>query len=88
MRWGEEKGLFRLSARGLTGAYRAAGLSADPAIRLGFFPPQVVNRVAWLRRLEGRLERSRLLAPFLPFFLMTAGKGGGAAPSHVGPARR
>jgi SAM-dependent methyltransferase len=87
MRWGEEKGLFTLSARGVAGAYRAAGLSADPALRLGFFPPQVVNRIAWLRRLEERLERSRLLAPFLPFLLMTAGKGGGTDPSQVGPPR-
>jgi SAM-dependent methyltransferase len=78
MRWSEEKGLFTLSARGVASAYRAAGLSVDPVIRFGFFPPQVVNRVTCLRRLEGRLERSRLLAPVLPFLLMTAGKDGGA----------
>lgn len=84
MRWTEEKGLFTLSSRGVANAYRAAGLTADPAIRFGFFPPQLVNRVAWLRRLEARLERSWLLAPILPFLLMTAGKAGGADPSRIG----
>jgi len=89
MRWSEEKGLFTLSSRSVASAYRAAGLTAEPAIPCGFFPPQLVNRVAWLRRLEGRLERSRLLAPVLPFLLMTAGKVRGASPSQVGaPGRR
>lgn len=83
MRWSEEKGMFSLSSRGVASAYRAAGLTADPAIRFGFFPPQLVNRLAWVRRLEVRLERSRLLDPVLPFLLMTAGKAGGADPSQI-----
>jgi SAM-dependent methyltransferase len=83
MSWSEEKGMFTLSSRGVASAYRAAGLTAHPAIRFGFFPPQLVNRLAWVRRLEGRLERLRLLAPVLPFLLMAAGKPAGADPSRI-----
>lgn len=76
MPWREEKGMFRLSARGVAAAYRAAGLTADPVTRFGFFPPQLVNRFAGMRRLEGWLERLPFLEPVLPFLLMTAGKPG------------
>jgi SAM-dependent methyltransferase len=84
MSWSKERGMFTLSSRGVASAYRAAGLTVHPAIRFGFFPPQLVNRLAWVRRLEGRLERSRLVAPVLPFLLMTAGKPAGADSSQIG----
>ena len=72
MRWSEEKGMFTLSARGVEEALGAAGLEVSPTIRFGFFPPQLVNRFAWARRLEAGIERSGLLTPVLPFLLMTA----------------
>ena len=84
MRWSEEKGVFSLSSRGVASAYRAAGLTVHPVIRFGFFPPQLVNRLAWIRKLEGRLERSRLVTPVLPFLLMTAGKPAGADSFQIG----
>jgi SAM-dependent methyltransferase len=88
MGWSEEKGMFTLSRRSVATAYRAAGLIAHRAIRFGFFPPQLVNRFAWVRRLETRLERSRLLAPVLPFLLMTAERPAGADPSQIGASGR
>jgi SAM-dependent methyltransferase len=76
MPWAEEKGMFRLSARRVQGAFRAAGLDPLPIRRFGFFPPQVLNRVESARRLEARLERSRLLEPVLPFLLLRARAAG------------
>ena len=34
MNWREEKGMFKLSARGVCGAYREAGLAVDPVLLL------------------------------------------------------
>ena len=86
MSWREEKGMFKLSARGVCGAYREAGLAVDPVLRFGFFPPQLVNNFAWARRLEAGLEGVRVLDPLLPFLLMTASLP--AAPARPAPARR
>jgi SAM-dependent methyltransferase len=72
MTWAEEQGMFRLSARGVERAFRAAGLTPLPLQRFGFFPPQLLNRSETIRRLETRLERVRLLEPLLPFLLLRA----------------
>jgi SAM-dependent methyltransferase len=72
MTWAEERGMFRLSARGVQDAFAGAGLAPSPVERFGFFPPQVVNNVAAGRRLETWLERRRALAPILPFLLLRA----------------
>jgi hypothetical protein len=72
MSWAEERGMFLLSERGVLDAYRDAGLEQTASERCGFFPPQIFNRVGFARRLEGRLEVSRLLQPLLPFLLLTA----------------
>ena len=82
MTWREEKGMFALSARGVLRAYREAGLSVDRVRRFGFFPPQLVNRFSWARRIEAGIERARLLDPLLPFLLMTA-----AQPTEPGDTR-
>jgi len=72
MTWQEEKGMFTLSARGVCRAYREASLRVDKVLRFGFFPPQLINRFSWARRLEAGVERIRLFEPLLPFLLMTA----------------
>jgi hypothetical protein len=72
MTWADEKGMFQLSHRGVTDAFRAAGLVPAPVQRFGFFPPQLLNRSDTIRRLEARLERARLLEPVLPFLLLRA----------------
>jgi SAM-dependent methyltransferase len=72
MSWAEESGMFRLSERSVLDAYRDAGLEQTGCNRCGFFPPQIFNRVALARRLESRLERSRVLQPLLPFLILTA----------------
>ncbi len=76
MSWRDEMGMFTLSERGVRRAYAEAGLSLDSVIRFGFFPPQLVNRYAWARRLEDAIERVRLFQPVLPFLLMTAAAPG------------
>ncbi len=75
MTWREEKGMFRLSARSVGSAYRAAGLSPQATERLGFFPPQIFNRFSSSRVLETRLERLRWLRPVLPFLILHAARG-------------
>jgi len=72
MDWAEERGMFRLSESGVLAAYRDAGLEHTQSRRFGFFPPQIFNRFGFARRLEDRLEESRLLQPLLPFLLLTA----------------
>jgi SAM-dependent methyltransferase len=72
MTWAEEQGMFRLSARGVESAFRAAGLTPLPLQRFGFFPPQLLNCSETIRRLETRLERVGLFEPVLPFLLLRA----------------
>ena len=72
MTWQEEKGMFQLSARGIETAYREAGLSAPQSERIGFYPPQLLNRFEWARSSEAWLERRSWLRPLLPFLLLTA----------------
>jgi SAM-dependent methyltransferase len=72
MTWSEEKGVWRLSSRAVEDHFRQAGLEAQPVERFGFFPPQLINRFAWARRLETALERQRWLAPVLPFLSLSA----------------
>ncbi len=83
MAWREEKGMFRLSARGVERAYRRAGLVDLRTESHGFFPPRIYNSFAIARRFEAGLERIGALRPFLPFFLITARAPQVAAgPSH------
>jgi SAM-dependent methyltransferase len=72
MTWAEEKGMFRLRARAVEDAFRAAGLDVLPTRRFGFFPPQIVNRFALAQRVESALERARVLEPVLPFLVLRA----------------
>lgn len=72
MTWAEEKGLLRLSRRRVELAFRSAHLEPGVARRFGFFPPQVLNRIAAARRMEARLESLSALRPLLPFLLLPA----------------
>lgn len=72
MTWSEEKGVWRLSPRGVMQSYRQSGLEPQPVHYLGFFPPQLVNRFAWARRLEAMLERQAWLGGVLPFLILSA----------------
>jgi len=72
MTWSEEKGVWRLSPKGVMQSYRQSGLEPQPAQFLGFFPPQLLNRFEWARRLEARLERQSWLNGVLPFLLLSA----------------
>lgn len=72
MTWADEKGMLRLSARGVADAFRAAALEVEPLRRFGFFPPQLLNRSDLARRLEARLESWRVLDALLPFLLLRA----------------
>lgn len=69
MTWQEEKGMFLMSPGSVQTALRDSGLTPEPIDSLGFFPPQVYNRSDLARRLEARLERTRVLRPILPFRL-------------------
>jgi len=69
MRWGEERGLYRVGEHDLRAAIAASGLADARTRTFGFFPPQVLNRFAAAERLERRLERWRPLRPLLPFVL-------------------
>ena len=80
MAWSVEKGVWQLSAKAVEQSYRASGLEPISTHRFGFFPPQLVNRFEWARRLETRLERQRWLAGVLPFMILAA-----RAPSGAGP---
>jgi SAM-dependent methyltransferase len=71
MTWREEKGMFRLSARGVNAAFRELGLRSRETEFFGFFPPQIANRAPGLA-LEKRLERIGLLKPILPMLLLSA----------------
>lgn len=72
MTWQGEKGMFRLSRRGIEAAYRAAGLASCATRRFGFFPPQILNRWRRAEAIEGRLERVAALRGLLPFLLLSA----------------
>ncbi len=72
MSWAEEKGMFRLSSRGVLGACEAAGLETLPDRRFGFFPPQVIYRWPAASRLEARIERVGVMEPLLPFLFVGA----------------
>lgn len=72
MSWREEKGLFELSAAKVKRASLEAGLTGARSSTFGFFPPQLVNRFPWARRMEARLESTKVLSPVLPFLLLTA----------------
>jgi len=71
MHWREEKGLYRLGRRRLVEACEAAGLCEVRIDTFGFFPPAVLNRLPFTRRLEERLERPPWLRSFLPMRLVT-----------------
>jgi SAM-dependent methyltransferase len=71
MGWREEKGLFRLTARGVSAVFREVGLRPLPGESFGFFPPQIVNFAPGFA-LEKRLERIGLLKPILPLLLLSA----------------
>jgi len=64
--------MFRLSARKIEVAFRAAGLVPRTTERFGFFPPQIYNRLAPARALESGVERIRAFRPVLPFLLLHA----------------
>jgi len=70
MTWREERGMFRLSPRGVRTALRGAGLDCLDTERFGFFPPQVVNRLPAAQVLETRLERVSWLRGVLPFLIL------------------
>ncbi|HVN39124.1 MAG TPA: methyltransferase [Myxococcota bacterium] len=72
MSWREESGLYRLGARRVEAEFVRNGFEDVAAYRFGFFPPQLVNRSARVRRLENRLERLAVLRPVLPFLLLSA----------------
>jgi SAM-dependent methyltransferase len=72
MTWGEEKGVWRLRAHAVERCFERCGVEPQPTHRFGCFPPQVVNRLAWARQLEDRLERQRWLAGVLPFLVLSA----------------
>ena len=71
MTWREEKGMFRLSARGVNAVFRELGLRPLDSEPFGFFPPQIVNLAPGFA-LEKRLERIGLLKPILPMLLLSA----------------
>jgi SAM-dependent methyltransferase len=72
MSWEAEKDLFNLSEKKIVHAYEKAGLTQIRCERLGFFPPQIINRFAWSRALEERIEAAGVFSPVLPFLLITA----------------
>jgi SAM-dependent methyltransferase len=72
MDWRSERGMFRLRRADVERAYRDAGLTGVETATLGMFPPQIANRFALARRLEGAIETIALVSAWLPFLLMTA----------------
>jgi SAM-dependent methyltransferase len=76
MDWRSERGMFRLRRADVERAYRDGGLTAVETTTLGMFPPQIVNRSAFARRLEAAIEAVRPVSAWLPFLLMTARKPG------------
>lgn len=76
MTWAEEKGMFRLSQKGVETAYRDAGLTNVDSHSFGFFPPQIFNRFRAAREIERHVERLALARPVLPFLLLSARTGG------------
>lgn len=81
MTWREEKGMFRLSRRGIVDVFRDAGLCAIRTETFGFFPPQIYNRFTTMRSLEGRLQGLCPLRSFLPFIVTTGEAAPAEAPS-------
>jgi SAM-dependent methyltransferase len=75
MTWAEEKGMFRLSGKGVAAAYRAAGLTNVGCHGFGFFPPQIFNHFRAAREIERHIESLTLARPVLPFLLLTARAG-------------
>ena len=75
MTWAEEKGMFRLSSRGVERALASAGLASCATRRFGFFPPQIINRFAKAARLEEGIEKLGIFGPLLPFLLLSAEAG-------------
>ena len=61
-----------LSRRRVERDYRSAGLRDICTIPCGFFPPQILNRLAAARSIERRLEQTRWLSGLLPFILLCA----------------
>lgn len=72
MTWEDEKGMFRLSAKGVEASFRSASLAPRPVRTFGFFPPQIFNRFEVARAAEDRIEKVPPLRPFLPFLLLSA----------------
>ncbi len=76
MDWRSERGMFRLRRADVERAYRDGGLTGLETTTLGMFPPQIANRFALARRLEGAIETVALASAWLPFLLMSARKPG------------
>jgi SAM-dependent methyltransferase len=72
MDWKSERGMFRLRRSVVMEAYRDAELTAVETTTFGMFPPQILNRIPWTRRLEEVIESKSALSAWLPFLLMTA----------------
>ena len=68
----EEKGMFLMSPAAVREGFERGGLRPGDTDLLGFFPPQLYNRLGFARRLEARLERARWLRSILPFRLFRA----------------
>jgi SAM-dependent methyltransferase len=71
MNWNEEKGLFGVTQAKVEGALSRAELEEVATERYGFFPPPLLNRAAWARRMEERLESTGALQPLLPLLLFS-----------------
>jgi dolichyl-phosphate beta-glucosyltransferase len=72
MTWRQEKGMFRLSRKSIEAAFDEAQLLPCETQTFGFFPPQVLNRLAPARWIEDHLEGMRALHWILPFLLLHA----------------
>lgn len=72
MTWREERRLYRHGPRSLLAMLTRAGFVRCRVQRIGFFPPQVLNRFPQALEFEHRLEQWRWLNPVLPFLMVTA----------------
>jgi SAM-dependent methyltransferase len=68
MTWEGDRGVGRMRRSQVFPAMEVAGLRDLRLERFGFFPPRVAN-TSWGPRVEGVLERRRVLGPVLPFQL-------------------
>jgi len=66
MRWKAERGIRRMTARGVLAAMAGQGFAELAVERYGFFPPRLANSTAG-RAMERFLERLRILEPVRAF---------------------